>query len=277
MKIISWNVNGFRSAATKYALNDLIDKHSPDLLFLQEMKCTEEQALEISRKYANSLRGDYVWFVDGSTIPGRHGVALFVKESLAYDEAGNSLITWLPAEGVDPLVDGTPEARMQAFIIGGVLYINTYSVNVRPDLCRLTQRAEYDDRIYNLLNMWAEQGNTKAVIVGDFNVVSDLIDYHGPSLSANTAGMTESERASFKTLLRGHDLADTFRALHPEEVKYSYWSYRGYARDNNKGWRLDYALTTPELTSMVETADILTDVRGSDHAPIVLELKELDQ
>lgn len=274
MKIISWNVNGFRSVATKHALSDLIKQEYPDLLFLQEIKCKQEEAMEVSKKFAVTLRANYAWFVEESKIPGRHGVALLIKEELAFDEEGNSLVRWLESEAIDPPIDGVQEARMQAFIINEVLYINTYSVNVRLDLCRLQQRAAYDDQIFNLLNMWAEQGNTKAVIVGDFNVVSDVIDYHGPSLSANTAGMTESERASFKTLLRGHKLTDTFRELHPEEAKYSYWSYRGYARDNNKGWRLDYALVTPDVFSMVTNADILTDIPGSDHAPIVLELRD---
>lgn len=274
MKIISWNVNGFRSAVSKYALDDLVTAHDPDMIFLQEMKCTEQQALDTKRVYGNKLDG-YMFHIDGSTIPGRHGVAMFIKEDLIYDESERNILNWL--ENVDPYVDGQPEARLQVFVLKGILFVNTYSVNVRPDLSRVPQRAEYDDAIYKILDMWKEQGGDKAIVLGDFNVVSELVDYHGPAISTSMAGMTESERSSFKTLLSGHNLRDSFRELHPDEVKYSYWSYRGYARETNKGWRIDYALVTDAVMPLVESADILTNIKGSDHAPILLELKDLDQ
>lgn len=270
MKVISWNVNGLRSIAEKRALEDLVREHSPDLLFLQELKCSEDQVDQVTSRYANSLRGDYIAYVDASTIPGRHGVAMFAKEHLDTDE---SPITWLP--NVDPKVDGQPEARLQVFIIRGVLFIHTYTVNSRQDLSRVPQRKEYDDEILKILDDWGRNGGDKAIVIGDFNVVSELEDYHGPSLSPTTSGMTDSERTSFKVLLKAHNLKDTFRELHPNEVKYTYWSYRGYARDNNKGWRIDLALTSESLFPYVESCDILTDVYGSDHAPIVLEIKDL--
>ncbi|MFF2798082.1 exodeoxyribonuclease III [Lysinibacillus xylanilyticus] len=276
MRIISWNVNGFRSAARKNALNRLIREYSPDLLFLQELKCTEHEALEISKIYANSLLGDYIWHVDGSTIPGRHGVGMFIKEELLDELESTGDFLWIGGDNpIDPLVDGQSEARLQAFVIKGVLYVHTYTVNTRQDLSRVPQRKEYDDEIFKLLEMWSAQGGTKAVVIGDFNVVGEVEDWHGPNISPTTSGMTESERTSFKVLLRAHNLKDSFRELHPDTIKYSYWSYRGYARENNKGWRIDLALTSEDLFQQVESSEILTHVEGSDHAPIILELRDM--
>lgn len=280
MKIVSWNVNSFRSVASKGAIGALIRKHQPDLIFMQEMKCTAQQALDAGQMYVPEIYNyGYTWYVDGSTIPGRHGVALLVKDTLAFNEDDTERIVWMNSTAIDPLIDpadpNSREARAQAFIINDILFLNSYSVNVRQDLSRVPNRACYDASIASVLSMWGERtGGARTVFLGDLNVVRDEIDYHGPSLNPNLAGMTDSERASFKNILANNNLRDAFRELHPTEAKYSYWSYRGYARDSNRGWRIDYTLVSPDLMEKVTNADILTDVYGSDHAPIILELTE---
>lgn len=267
MKIVSWNINGFRSILKKYTLEDLIRQEDPDIILLQEVKISEAGMLDLPAHTTNFLRGDYVWLIDGSVLPGKHGVAAFIKTDL-FDSG-----RFVDREGLDPYVDGSPEGRLQMFIVDDILLLHTYTVNVRQDLSRIPQRDQYDAYIYDLMRQWKEAGYSKIILIGDLNVVSEPIDYHGGVINSTLAGMTDSERNWFKDFLHGQDLVDSFRELHPDEVKYSYWSYRGYARDTDKGWRIDYALVSKELMQSVTRSDILTNVKGSDHAPIVLELE----
>lgn len=272
MKIISWNVNGFRSIMRKGSLASLIFMEDPDIVFLQEIKCSKE---DFDRAASGEFIG-YFCFVQESAIPGRHGTAILIKEELYYEDVGEEIarVSVVPNKYVDPLVEGQRESRIQAMNFNGLLILNTYTVNVRQDLSRLGERKAYDNHLANLVQSWKDQSEGRVLVLGDFNVVSDVTDYHGPRLNPNVAGMTDSERASFEDLLKAQKMVDTFRHFNPEEIKYSYWSYRGYARENNSGWRLDYALASEELMPLVKSSDILTSVYGSDHAPIVVELSE---
>lgn len=256
MKIISWNVNGFRSVIRKGVLHELLDKESPDVLLLQEIKCPEGD-------FASHHLEGYNYYVNSGNIAGKHGTAILVKEEYEPD-----------VFAVDPTVDGTLEGRLQAMVLNGILLINTYSVNVREGLTRQDQRYNYDHAIKSLLVSWYENGSDKVIILGDLNVVSEAIDYHGSRIINSMAGMSDLERRAFHELLEEpYDLVDTFRHLNPEMRKYSYWSNFGNARGGNKGWRLDYAMASKSLLDSIESSDILTEVKGSDHAPIIITLR----
>ena len=109
------------------------------------------------------------------------------------------------------------------------------------------------------------------IICGDLNVAAMPIDLKNPGSNRNNAGFTDAERAKFQTLLNS-GFTDSFRFLHPDEIKYSWWSYMFNARAKNAGWRIDYFLTSQDIQSRITAADIYTDVLGSDHAPILLEV-----
>ena len=116
----------------------------------------------------------------------------------------------------------------------------------------------------------------KSVIVtGDLNVAHNEIDLKHPETNHLSAGFTDEERDAFSKLL-DIGFVDTFRHLHKEEIKYSYWSYRFHARENNAGWRIDYFIVSERLRGRLEDAKILTDIYGSDHCPVELDLKEAD-
>lgn len=274
MIIISWNVNGFRSAVRKGALEDLILEYEPDLLFIQELKCTESEFLKVMRECPDYVTDNYLCYVDGCTFSGRYGVALLAKNSVAFDSEGNHSIQWLDAEDIDPKLERYREARLQAFIIQDILMLNTYSVRVTDKLEGLDKSLIYNDHILNLLSLWKDEGNDKALIIGDLNLTPTPEDQHERKTTVPILSMTDEERAGFKAFFNQTDLHDTFRVLHPNLIKYSYWSYRTFGRETGKGYRLDYAIATTALMHRVIASEILTYVMGSDHAPIILELRE---
>lgn len=255
VKVISWNVNGFRSVMRKGVLQELIAKESPDVILLQEIKCPQGD-------FAGYSLDGYTYYVNAGNIAGRHGTAILVKEEYEPD-----------VFSVDAPVDGTLEGRLQAMVIDGILIINTYSVNVKQDLSRQNQRYMYDHAIKSLLANWYDNGSKDVLVLGDLNVVSEAIDYHGTQIKNTMAGMSDLERSSFHEFFtEPYNLVDTFRHLNPEARKYSYWSNFGNARSSNKGWRLDYALASNSVLERIESSDILTEVTGSDHAPVIITI-----
>ncbi|MFF2798081.1 exodeoxyribonuclease III [Lysinibacillus xylanilyticus] len=274
MLIISWNVNGFRSIVRKGALADLISEYEPDLLFIQETKCTEYEFLKAFRECPDYVVDNYLCHVEGCTLPGRYGVALLAKNSVAFDSNGDHLIQWFPAEDVDPKLTRYREARLQAFVIKDILMLNTYSVRVTNELEGLVKSILYNEHILDLLSMWKDIGNDKALLIGDLNLTPKHGDQHEGKTTMPILGMTPEEKDKFIAFFIHPDLHDTFRELHPNLIKYSYWSYRTFARSTGKGHRLDYAIATTALMKLVVESNILTYVEGSDHAPIILELRE---
>lgn len=274
MRIISWNVNGFRSCMRKGAINDLIEEYDPDLLFIQELKCTEYEFLRVIGEYSHYISDNYICYVDGSKIPGRYGVALIAKKTVAIDELGNSLIQWYNAEDIDPKFNGERQSRLQAFVIDGVLMLNTYSVRVTPEMIGLNHNADYNKHIIKLLEMWRDLGNREALVIGDINITKDPLDQHEYKMTIPMLKMSTTQRDNYTALFNNEYLYDSFRELYPNRIKFSYWSYRTNGRGTGKGYRLDYALVTSDLLQRVITSDVLTFVMGSDHAPIILELYE---
>lgn len=247
MRLISWNVNGLRSCFKKGGMTRLLE-YNPDIICLQEIKMFKDDAFF-------SFPGYYaVW--NSAVRAGYSGTLLLAKEK--------PLNAWLLELGKD-------EGRTILAEYSNFCLLNVYTPNSKRDLSRLDYRNDWDTRFRE----WSAQINKikPLIICGDFNVCNESIDLARPESNIGHAGYTVQERDAFKQLLNA-GFIDTFRYLHPSTKKYSWWSYFGQARINNVGWRLDYFLISNQLKDLIQGADCLTDVYGSDHCPIVLELND---
>ena len=250
MRLISWNVNGLRACMGKGFL-DFFNGIGADAVCLQETKMQPHQ-LELE------LPG-YVQFWNSAEKKGYSGTAIFTKhQPLA--------VTY----GI-----GMPEHDAEGRVITceyeHFYLVTVYTPNAQQGLARIDYRMEWEDAFRDYL---LELDRVKPVIVcGDMNVAHNEIDLKNPGPNRGNAGFSDQERAAFSRLLDS-GFTDTFRALHPELAGvYSWWSYRFHARDNNAGWRIDYFLVSDRLRDKVETASILTEVYGSDHCPVMLEIE----
>ena len=251
MKIISWNVNGIR-AALKKGFMDFIAEHDPDILCLQETKAEEEQVpLELPQyphRYWNSAEKK-----------GYSGTAIFSKTE------PKEVILDIAIEEHDK------EGRVITLDYGSYFLVTVYVPNAKRGLERLPYRhTEWDpDFLAFLKNLEKEK---PVIFCGDLNVAHKEIDIARPKENRKSAGFTDEERAGFDKIVEA-GFIDTFREFHTEGDHYTWWSYMGRARERNVGWRIDYFCVSPELRPKLTESYILPQVMGSDHAPIVLELK----
>ena len=251
MKLISFNVNGIRAAAKKGLIN-YMEEMNADVIGFQETKATEEQVREV-------LFGlDYHIHASSAEKKGYSGTAIISKtEPLSFQY------------GI-----GIPEHDNQGRAITcefeDFYVLNVYVPNSGSELARLPYRMTWDAA---LLAYIKELEKKKPVVYcGDMNVAHRPIDIKNASSNYNrTAGYMQEEIDGMDTYLNS-GLIDTFRSLHPNEVKYSWWSYRANARENNVGWRLDYFLVSESLIPRVRESFILNDVHGSDHCPVGIEI-----
>lgn len=252
MKIISWNVNGIR-AAMKKGLAEFLATENPDILCLQETKAREEQ-VELPLEF-----GSYKAYWNSAEKPGYSGTAIFTKHTPISSTNGF---------GIE---EHDKEGRVITHEYPDFHLVNVYTVNAQDGLRRIDYRLQWDAAFRHHCT---ELAKTKPVIFcGDLNVAHNEIDLARPKENRKSAGFSDQERASFTTLLES-GFVDTFRHLHPETTEaYSWWSYRGGARQRNVGWRIDYFAISPVLTDRLETATILPHVLGSDHCPVAITLK----
>jgi exodeoxyribonuclease-3 len=251
MKLISWNVNGIRSVYNKGFL-EWFARESPDIICLQETKADYEQfPLELRK-----LR-DHALSHSSAEKKGYSGVATFSREKIldtkkfenhCYDSEGRVLIH-----------------ELAEFFL-----VNCYFPNGQRDHARVPFKLEFCDDVLAKLN---ELRKTKPVIVtGDFNTAHREIDLANPKSNKNTTGFLPREREWLDTFVAA-GFVDVFRHLHPTRAgAYTWWSNRPGVRARNIGWRIDYFFVSPELLPRVKAAEILPEVTGSDHCPIVLEL-----
>ena len=250
MKFISWNVNGLRACVTK-GFQQFFDSVNSDFFCLQETKLQEGQIqLELS---------GYNQFWNYAVKKGYSGTAIFAKEaplSVTYGVGDESLDT---------------EGRMITLEYPDFYLITCYTPNAQQGLARIDHRLKWDEAFRNYL---VELDTRKPVIVcGDLNVAHQEIDLKNPSSNRGNAGFSDEERESFGTLLEA-GFTDTFRHLNPDATGiYSWWSYRFNARKNNAGWRIDYFLVSDRLADRIQATPIYTDILGSDHCPVGLELE----
>lgn len=251
MKIISWNVNGVR-AAVKKGLVGFIEKESPDLLALQEIKSSESiQHIELQKL-------GYTQYINPAVKKGYSGTMVLAKEKPL------SVLNGIGINGFDH------EGRVQTLEFKSFYFINTYFPNSQRDLKRLDYKLGFDAAFMSYADKLKKQ--KPLVICGDMNVAHADIDIARPKENSNNAGFTEAER-DWMTLFLSHGFIDAYRYFHKDDVKYSWWSYRFSARKKNIGWRIDYFLVTNDIISRISDSDIMDSVEGSDHAPINLILK----
>ncbi|HIU26249.1 MAG TPA: exodeoxyribonuclease III [Candidatus Copromorpha excrementigallinarum] len=249
MRLISWNVNGIRAAMGKGFL-DFVKKESPDVMCVQETKMQEGQA-EVP------LEGYHQYWCSAEK-KGYSGTAVFTREEPLSVSYGMGM------------EEHDKEGRMITAEYERFYLVDVYVPNSQDGLKRLEYRMKWEDAFREFLKTLEKK---KPVIAcGDFNVAHREIDLKNPGTNRKNAGFTDEERAKM-TQLQDAGFTDTFRYFYPElEGVYSWWSYRFNARKNNAGWRIDYFLVSKALEKNLKKAEILTDVYGSDHCPVTLEI-----
>lgn len=263
MKICSWNVNGLRAILAKGTLQSFIEREKPDILCLQETKAKQGQAEVDFAEY------EEIW--NSAERAGYSGTAIFTKQKplsvrFGFADAQNEIAGWQ-----DEFGDARTEGRVLTAEFEDFYLVDVYVPNEKDDLGRMKYREEVWDKA--LLEYMKQLDSEKPVIVcGDFNVAHEEIDLARPAQNEGHAGFTKSGRQGMTNYLN-NGFIDTWRSLHPDEQKYSWWSYRGGARQRNVGWRIDYFLASERLKNQIVKAEILDDVMGSDHCPILLELR----
>ena len=249
MKFISWNVNGLRACEQK-GFSDVFKSMDADFFCLQETKMQEGQ-LDISFP-------GYECYWNSAEKKGYSGTAVFTRQKP---------LSVVKGIGID---EHDHEGRVITLEMEEYYLVCVYVPNSQDGLKRLDYRMRWEDDFQDYL---VGLDQKKPVIVcGDLNVAHEEIDIKNPKTNRHNAGFTDEERTKFtQWLSRG--FKDTFRTLYPEQVTYSWWSYRFQARQKNAGWRIDYFVVSDRLMEKVKDAKIHTDILGSDHCPVELQLK----
>lgn len=263
MRLISWNVNGFR-ATVKKGFYDIFDQFASDIFAIQETKLQAHQIeLELPSAYY-----DY-W--SHAVKKGYSGTAVFTKqEPLTVLNSVGIKASDASVKGLQGVSELDEEGRICALEYPNFYFVNCYTPNAQDGLARIDLRMTWDAAFIRFLS---ELDKKKPVIVcGDLNVAHNEIDLKNFKTNRGNAGFSDEERADFNALLDA-GFTDTFRYLYPDkEGAYSWWSYRANARANNSGWRIDYFLVSNRLVDKITEASIYPEVFGSDHCPIGLEI-----
>ena len=251
LRFVSWNVNGLR-AVMKKGFEDIFAGFDADVVALQETKLQEPDQVKLGFAPHGYTQ---VW--NYAEKKGYSGTAVFSREepvSVRYGFEG----------------DPDNEGRICALEFDRYWFVDVYTPNAQEGLARIDYRMAWDERYREFLK---ELEQKKPVVTcGDFNVAHQEIDLKNPGPNRGKAGFSDQEREGFTRLLDA-GFVDTFRMLHPGLTgAYSWWSYRFKAREKNAGWRIDYFLVSEALAGRVADASILSDVYGSDHCPVSLEL-----
>lgn len=263
VKIYSWNVNGIRAVWNKGLFQEFIEKHSPDILCLQETKAQPEQSEVDLPEY------DEFWC--SAEKKGYSGTAIFTKTTPL------SVRNGLPEEIVerynlaDTYGDTSKEGRVTVAEYPDYWVVSVYTPNAKDDLSRIAMRKQWDPAFLAYLKQLEIQ---KPVIVGgDFNVAHQEIDLARPKENRGKKGFTDEERAGMSAY---HDAGfiDSLRHFQPDTPElYTWWSHWGKARERNVGWRIDYFLASALLKDRLVNANIHPEVFGSDHCPVSVEIK----
>lgn len=252
MKIISYNVNGIR-AAIKKGLYDWIKRENPDVVCIQELKARQEQ-VDITELEAMGFH--HYWM--SAEKAGYSGVAIFSKIKPKHVEYGCG-ITKYDFEGRIIRAD-----YAGASII--CMYMPSGTSGDERQAFKMAWLSDFQEYINNL-----KKTIPNLIIVGDYNIAHEEIDIHNPKGNKKNSGFLPEER-DWLTSFLSTGFVDSFRKIHKEPDKYSWWTYRFNARKNNKGWRIDYQMVTDSLTEKIVDADVLNEAFHSDHCPTYLEI-----
>ncbi len=249
MKFISWNVNGFRACLNK-GFEDFFNEQNADFVCIQETKMQPGQA-------EFNPDGYYQYWYSAEK-KGYSGTAIFTKHE--------PISVWY---GLD-IPQHDHEGRAITLEYEDFYLLCVYTPNAQRELTRLEYRMEWEDALRDYIK---SLDTTKPVIYcGDLNVAHEEIDLKNPKTNHHSAGFTDEERGKFTQLLN-EGFSDTFRTLYPDKVEYSWWSYMFHAREKNVGWRIDYFVVSDRLMPKVKESFILTEIMGSDHCPVGIEIE----
>lgn len=265
MKLYSWNVNGIRAIMNKGSLQDFIKNFNPDILCLQETKANRDQ-FDIDFL-------DYHEYFFSAVKKGYSGTAILSKEKPI------KILEGFPSDIVkdfeldnDKYGNPNNEGRLMSAEFADFWLVNVYTPNSKGDLSRLKLRYEYWDKAF--LTYIKSLEKTKPVLIcGDLNVAYSEIDLANPKQNIGKNGFTSQERERFRDYLEA-GFVDTFRKFYPDKTEaYSWWSYRTKARERNTGWRIDYWLVSKSISNKITSASIHSEIIGSDHCPVAIELE----
>jgi len=250
MKLISWNVNGIRACLGR-DFAESFAQFDADIICLQETKAQQEQV-------DFAPEGYHVYF-NSAVKKGYSGTAIFTRVKPIEVSFGLGI------------KEHDQEGRVITLEFDAFFLVNVYTPNSRHELVRLDYRMAWEDAFRAYL---CELDKQKPVIVcGDLNVAHQEIDLARPVANRSNPGFTDEERGKLTQLLEA-GFVDTYRYFYPEkEQAYSWWSYRAGARERNVGWRIDYFLASKRLACRLSKADILCDMHGSDHCPVMLTVR----
>ena len=248
MKFISWNVNGFRSCLGK-GFKEFFKAQNADFFSIQETKMQEGQA-----EFAPE---GYFEYWNSAEKKGYSGTAIFTKHkpiSVSY--------------GIG-IPEHDHEGRAITLEYENFYLINVYTPNAQRELARLEYRMSWEDALREyILSLDAKK---PVIYCGDLNVAHEEIDLKNPKSNHHSAGFSDEERGKFTALLSS-GFKDTYRTLYPDKIEYSWWSYMMKAREKNVGWRIDYFVVSDRIFDSIRDSYILTNVMGSDHCPVGIEL-----
>lgn len=248
MKIFSWNVNGLRACMNK-GFADFLQNAAPDIICLQETKMQREQAAFVFPGY------EEYW--NSAEKKGYSGTAIFSK------------LTPINVTYGIGIEEHDKEGRVITAEFPDFYLVTVYTPNSQRELARLSYRMIWEDAFLSYIK--SLDARKPVVFCGDLNVAAEEIDLKNPKSNRRNAGFTDEERDKFR-VLKGAGFVDTFRYLHPDEVKYSWWSYMFKARAKNVGWRIDYFVVSERIKDKIKTAEIHNEILGSDHCPVSIEL-----
>ncbi len=249
MKFVSWNVNGIRACITKGFIESF-NELDADFFCIQESKLQEGQV--------NLELPGYLQYWNYALRKGYSGTAIFTKHeplSVAYGLG---------------IAEHDEEGRVITLEYKDFYIVTVYTPNSKDGLLRLDYRMKWEDDFRAYLNALAKK--KPVVLCGDLNVAHEEIDLKNPSSNHRNAGFTDEERGKLTELLES-GFVDTFRYLHPDDVEYSWWSYRFKARERNAGWRIDYFLVSDALKDRITAASIHQEIFGSDHCPVEVNIE----
>jgi exodeoxyribonuclease-3 len=255
MTIITYNVNGIRSAISK-GFFEWLDAESPDIICLQEIKAMQADVPVLELE---ALGYHHVWF--SAEKKGYSGVAIFSKKQADHVVLGCGV----------PDID--KEGRIIRCDFGELTLLNCYFPSGTSGDHRQDYKMQFLDWFLGYAQALKKE-RPKLIVVGDYNIAHNEIDIHDPKGNKNSTGFLPEERA-WMTRWFESGFTDAFRHANPDKVEYSWWSFRAGARGNNKGWRIDYQSVSEALRPNIAAARQMMDVKHSDHCPVWLELNGL--
>lgn len=250
MKFVSWNVNGLRAIMTK-GFDDILNGFSADFICLQETKMQAGQL--------DYLPAGYQGYFNYAEKKGYSGVAIYTRHTPLSVTTGIGV------------AEHDTEGRVLTLEYDAFYLVCVYTPNAQDELKRLEYRMSWEDAFRKyLMRLDLKKG---VIVCGDLNVAHEEIDLARPKDNRNNPGFSDEEREKMTRLLKS-GFTDTFRALYPTKIQYSWWSYRMNAREKGIGWRIDYFLISDRLRNALHGAAIHDDIFGSDHCPVSIELFE---